>query len=107
MSGKKRPHRTERRAGERATRKLVHDRQRLATLEAGGAPDRPITVTSSSVIEVRARSMLCPLCAGNLLVDEHSALMHEGHSLRAAHVTCQLCGVKRAIYFAITSPLLS
>ena len=52
---KKRP-RAEARLRQRALGKLVRDKQRLAALEAGGAPDRPIEVPSSSVIPVRARS---------------------------------------------------
>jgi hypothetical protein len=102
---KKRTPRTERRAGEHRARKLVREKQRLAALEVGGAPDRPIEVTSSPVIDVRARSLRCPLCDGAYRLDDHTAATHEGRSLRIAHVTCQQCGVARQLWFRITSPL--
>ncbi len=90
---------------ERATRKLVLDKQRLAALEPGGAADRPIEVSSSAVIPVRARSQRCPLCGGSLLLDEETATMIDGKSLRTAHLTCQQCGVRRELWFRIGSPL--
>ena len=68
----KRP-RTAERVRERDTRKLIRDRQKLALLEPGGSAGRPIEVTSSSVIAVRARSIRCPLCDGELRLDEETA----------------------------------
>src|SRR3954447_1891626 len=105
MSSKKRTPRAERRAGERSQRKLVRERQRLASLEVGGTPDRPIDVSSSSVIEVRARSLRCPLCDGPFRLDDQTAHLHGHKSLRAVHVTCSQCGVARQLWFHITSPL--
>jgi hypothetical protein len=97
--------RTERRQRERAARELVRDRQRLAALEVGGAPDRPIEVPSSSVIAVRARSMKCPLCGGELRLEEETAETHGGVRLRAAGMMCVRCGVARTLWFRIGSPL--
>jgi hypothetical protein len=94
--------RTERRERERAARQLVRDRQRLAALEPGGSRERPIEVVSSSVIGVRARAHPCPLCGGSLRLDEESA---PSAKLRAAHMTCVRCGVKRQLWFVISSPL--
>ncbi len=97
MSDKKRP-RTERRASEREARKLVQARQQLASLARGGAPERPIEVVSSSVIEVRAEGMRCPLCDGPLRVEDHRA---PAANLRAVDVRCRLCGVPRTLWFRI------
>ena len=96
--------RTARRIRERAARELVRDRQKLAALEPGGAPERPIEVSSSSVIAVRARSLQCPLCGGALQLDDETAATA---TLRAAHVTCKRCGVARQLWFHITSALPS
>ncbi len=101
MSGK-RP-RTERRERERAQRKLARDRQRLAELSPGGTPERPITVPSSSVIPVRARSLRCPLCDGEYTLGDETATADR----RAVQVTCRRCGVGRRIWFALGSPLPS
>jgi hypothetical protein len=101
---KRRP-RTARRERERAARKLVRDRDRLASLEEGGAPERPIEVDSASVIPGRARSRPCPLCGGALQLDEETAESVEGRRLRCAHMTCRQCGIGREIWFRIGSPL--
>jgi hypothetical protein len=102
VSKKRLSARGERRAGERAAKKLVRAKEELALLEAGGGPERPIEVDSSSVIEVRARSMRCPLCEGGFQVEDHTA---EGGRLRAVHVRCARCGVARRIWFRIGSAL--
>jgi hypothetical protein len=95
--------RTERRQRERAARQLVRDQQRLAALEPGGAPDRPIPVPSSSVIPVRARAQPCPLCGGSLRLDDETA---ESATLRATHMSCMRCGVARRLWFVISGPPL-
>ena len=105
MSGKKRPARTERRAAERDARKLARARHELAALEPGGAPDRPIEVVSSSVIEVRAASLPCPLCGGAMRVEEQLARKIDGRSLRVVEVRCVLCGIPRSLWFRISPPL--
>jgi hypothetical protein len=104
---KKRPERSERRERERAARKLVRARERLAGLEVGGSPARPFEVPSSSVIDVRARAQPCPQCGGRLRLDEQTAEKIDGVSLRATHLVCQLCGTPRVFWFRITSPLPS
>jgi hypothetical protein len=99
--------RTERRQRERAAVKLVHAREKLARLEPGGAPDRPIEVPASPVIAVRARAHPCPQCGGSLRLDEETAETIAGRSLRAAHLSCQTCGAPRTLWFRIGSPLPS
>jgi len=91
--------RTERRIDERKARQLVRDKQRLALLEPGGSPERPIDVPTSSVIPVRARATPCPLCGGSLRLDEETAQQR----LRAAHMTCQRCGVKRQLWYQLST----
>lgn len=93
----KRP-RTERRIAERDARKLVRDREKLATLSTGGARAHPIEVTSASVVEVRVRNLACPQCNGEYRVLEHEA---PAAGLREVVVRCQLCGTKRTLWFRI------
>lgn len=96
---KKRP-RTERREAERAQAKLADARIKLATLEAGGAPDRAIAVGSASVIEVHAAGLPCVACGEAVRIDEHIA----GDGLRVVRVRCPRCGHRREIFFRISMP---
>lgn len=98
--GRKRPERTARRRGEREARQLVRDRERLASIVPGGSPERPIEVSSSAVIEGRARAQHCPQCDGSYLVEDHQA---ESATLRRIVVTCQRCGVGRRLWFKIVA----
>jgi hypothetical protein len=96
----KRP-RTERRQAARALRKDIHDRQRLAASGPGGAPDRPLRISSASVIESRARSVPCIQCGGQLDLVHHGA---EGASLRRLELVCRLCHAPRELWFLIETP---
>ena len=98
--GRKRPERTERRARERAARQLVRDREKLASLVAGGAPERPIEVVSSAVIEGRVGAMPCAQCEGRYRVVDHRSA---GAGVRAVDVRCDRCGVARTLWFRIVS----
>jgi predicted Zn finger-like uncharacterized protein len=98
--GRKRPERTARRKAERDSRQLVRDREKLATLVAGGSPERPIEVPSSAVIEGRAQSQRCPQCGGSYRIENHQA---PSGSERVVAVRCQLCGVARKLWFKITT----
>jgi hypothetical protein len=84
--------------------KLGRDRERLAALEPGGSPDRPILVQSAAVIEIRARAQRCLRCDGGLALDEHAAITVGTHSLRVTHLRCTQCGTARQIYFEIVVP---
>jgi len=92
---------------ERDAVKLAQARTKLASLEAGGAPNRPIEVTSASVVEPMASSMPCAVCGERVRVEEHTAETVEGRALRAAHVKCVQCGVKRTIWFRLGALLPS
>jgi uncharacterized protein (DUF1786 family) len=103
MSTKKPRARTARRASEREARKLADDLERLARMERGGAPDRPIEVASASQVDVHARDARCPVCTGLVRLEDHTAETIGGVRLRVAHVRCGQCGRKRAIYFRLVS----
>jgi len=96
----KKRERTERRARERELRKLVRDRERLASFEPGGSAERPITVDSPAVIEVRVRSLTCPQCTGTYKLNEHTA---PSSGLREVLVTCTQCHVSRSLWFRLGS----
>jgi hypothetical protein len=96
----KRP-RTERRQAERALRKDVGARQRLAASGPGGAADRPLVVASASVIEGRARSIPCIQCGGELELRQHRA---EAAGLRRVELVCRLCHAPRDLWFRIEAP---
>jgi hypothetical protein len=93
--------RATRRQADRDVQKLMRDRTRLAALEKGGAPDRPIQVMSASEVEIAARATPCIQCAGIVRVDEHVAETIGAERLRVAHVSCPACGTKRALYYRI------
>jgi hypothetical protein len=87
---------------ERALRKEVVDRERLAAKAPGGARDRPIVVTTVSVIESIARSAPCPQCGGELDLKDHAA---PGGDLRLVKAVCRLCHAPREIWFEVQMPM--
>ena len=100
--------RTERRKMERGAVKLARARAKLASLEPGGAADRPIEVTSASVVEVHASSLPCVACgASGVRIDEHVAVTIDERPLRIARTICPRCGVRRDVYFRIATTLPS
>jgi hypothetical protein len=96
----KRSERTERRARERAARRLVRDRERLARLEPGGSAEHPIDVDSPAVIEGRVDTMRCPQCEGEYTLDDHQSA---AAGLRVVSVTCRMCHVSRQVWFRLGS----
>jgi hypothetical protein len=94
--------RTERREAEREAKKLAAARMKLALVEAGGSPARPIEVSSASVIEPHATTLPCAACgARGVRLEEHAA----EQGLRVTRVLCQRCGARREIWFRIgTTP---
>jgi len=100
--------RTERREREREAVKLAKARLKLAALETGGAPDRPIDVESASTIEVHATSTPCASCGEHgVRVEEHTAETIDDRRLRVVRVMCPRCGVRRAVYYRIAPAMLS
>ena len=104
---KKRPRtksdRTTRREVERTGVKLAEARLDLARLEPGGSPERPIELSSASVVEPHAAGLACAACGGTTRVLEHTA--RTAPPLRVAHVGCTRCGVERDVYFRLVQPL--
>jgi hypothetical protein len=100
LAKNKRP-RTERRQAERALRKDVGARQKLVVAGPGGARDRPLVVSSASVIDGRARSIPCIQCGGQLDLLQHTA---ESSALRLVKLICRLCHAPREIWFRIEAP---
>ncbi len=100
----KRP-RTERREAERAAAKLATQRDKLARLEPGGAPEHPIDVTTAAVIEAHARSLPCVRCGEqHARLDGHEARAVGGRHLRVIDSSCPRCGAGRTLYFRIVAP---
>lgn len=101
--------RTERRKAERAAVKLAGSRTKLAALEPGGSAERPLDVTSASVVEPQASSMPCAACGEQgIRIDDHTALhLDGGRTLRVVAARCPWCGFKRNVYFRIAPQLLS
>jgi uncharacterized C2H2 Zn-finger protein len=106
---KKRPERarTLRRNQTRQLEKLAAQRDRLFALEPGGAPERPIDVSSASLVEPRAAGMHCPRCDEPFKLEAHNAPSSEGMRLREAVVRCPRCGQQRSIWFRLTGPALN
>jgi hypothetical protein len=70
-----------------------------ASLLPGGSRDRPIKVTSASVVEVRAQALTCPYCAlGTYRVEEHVSL---APGVRRVDVTCRHCSAPRSLWFRL------
>jgi hypothetical protein len=101
MTKKPRP-RTKLRQSARAVDKLRAARERLFELEVGGAAERPLSVTSSAVVEAHAESVPCPRCEGKLEVSEHVAVTVQGVRLREARMRCRQCGTTRSLWFRIS-----
>jgi hypothetical protein len=93
--------RTVQRAADRAQEKLARDLEKLARLAPGGSPERAIAIVSPAEVEVRAGSTPCPICQGELRVEEHAAETIAGVRLRVAKVACAGCRARRAIYFRL------
>jgi len=105
VSRQKPPPRASRRTRARDHGRLVRDLERLARLEPGGAPDRPLDVESPSQVEVMAAGRPCPLCKGTLRLEEHAAATVGTRCLRVAHLRCTGCRVQRSLYFRLVERL--
>ncbi len=104
MGARKLSGRAARREQARALEKLGVAREKLAKLEAGGAPARPLDVESASQVEAHARSLPCLRCEGSYRLEEHRAETLDGERLRVTDLVCVACGARRSVYFRITPP---
>ena len=107
MAKKKKRPRAQRRALGRELRKLIEKKERLAELEPGGSPERPIEVPSASVVELRAVELGCIHCDQRPRVDAHDARVVEGRGLRRVRLSCPRCGSKREVWLRIASRALN
>ena len=97
--------RTDRREATRAAEKLARQREKLALLDPGGTPERPIDVTTAAVIEPHARAEPCLRCGERAArVAEHEAREIDGSRLRVVRIACPRCGAGRTLYFRIVQP---
>jgi len=87
--------------------KLVEDRERLAGLEPGGSPERPILLEAASQLTLRTQSFTCLACDGPLRYVEDRVLELNGELRRAAMAECKQCGKRREVWFQIVVKLLN
>jgi len=78
--------------------------ERLAGELPGGAPERPIEVSSSSVVELKARATPCPQCTGQLELKGDRAESSARGVLRAVDLVCRRCHATRTLWFRIAAP---
>jgi hypothetical protein len=106
VAKKKLSPRAERRLAARAAGKLGAARERLASLEPGGAPSRPLPLESASQVEPHALSLPCLRCGAAYRLDEHAAVPvpRDGGAemLRVARLQCAQCGARREVWFRLT-----
>ncbi len=100
MSAPKRA-RAARREKQRKFEKAVAALDKLAISGPGGTPERAIAVTSSTLVELRARAIPCPLCGGTMDMGDHAAVFHAAVQLRRVAVMCRGCHKGRDLYFSI------
>lgn len=106
------PPRAARRAAARAADKLASARRRLAALEPGGTPERPLDVISASVVEPHAASLECLACGrAPTRVEDHSVRFDGGSEatwrVRVVSVKCPSCGAERELFFRVGTTLPS
>jgi hypothetical protein len=96
----KRP-RTLAREAARDAQKLTEAKAKLAAIEAGGCPERPIEVASASLVEPRALHFACLACDGALELVDHR-VRHEGSALlRELVVQCKRCSRRRTVWVRV------
>jgi hypothetical protein len=105
VSSKPKRARTARREQQRQLKKGVEQRERLASAAPAGSPEQALSVSSASVVEIRARAIPCPQCGGAFDVEAHDADVRGGDLLRVVRVSCRLCHARRKLWFKVEPPL--
>jgi hypothetical protein len=95
------------RAQERKREKLYQARVKLALLDAGGSPERPLDVSSASVLELRAEAEPCLRCGDVARCNEHTTHQGPNGLLRLLKLECRNCGTERSLYFRIVASYLN
>ena len=91
----------------RTARKLAEDRERLAALEPGGSAERPLEVSSASIVESRARDLGCLHCEGLPRVEGQDAVRIEDRVLRRVRLGCPRCGSRREVWVRVVGHLVN
>jgi Fe-S-cluster-containing dehydrogenase component len=99
--------RTANRELERKLAKLYEARQKLAALDPGGSPERPLDVSSASVVQARAEAQHCLRCNLTLRCEEHTTFESPNGLLRVAKLECRGCGATRDFYLRIVGSFLN
>lgn len=104
VSGKPKRARAARREQQRHLQKDVRLRERAAVTAPGGSAAQAITVSSASVVEIRARAIPCVQCGGALDIEAHDADVQAGELLRVVRAICRLCHTRRQLWFKVDPP---
>ncbi len=68
----------------------------------GGAPERPVVVSSASVVEARAERETCPICDVPMRIEGHSVdATSTEEPLRVVALRCRRCRHHRPFYVRI------
>ena len=95
------------REGARKQERLYEDREKLRHLEPGGTPERPLEVSSASVVEARAETERCFRCDLPMRTEEHATRETATGLLRAVRLRCLRCGAPREVFLRIAVPSLN
>jgi hypothetical protein len=93
--------RKQRREHERELRKEVRRIERAAASAPGGSAEHPLPVTSSAVVELRARATPCLQCGGELELRGDRATSTPRGVLRAIDTVCRRCHAPRVLWLLI------
>ena len=96
--------RRKRREHERALRDQVRLREKVAAGLPGGSAERPIDVSSASVVEGKARATPCIQCEGDLELRGDRAVSTARGLLREIALACRRCHAPRTLWFRIGPP---
>jgi hypothetical protein len=96
--------RRQQREQQRVLRKSVRQLERLAAELPGGSPERPIDVTSASVVETKARAIQCVQCDATEmeLRGDHATSTARG-VLRELAMVCRQCHAARTLWFRVAT----
>jgi hypothetical protein len=73
----------------------------MARQQPGSTPDAPIDVSTSAVVEIKARAAQCPQCGGELEVHADRADSTPRGVLRELHLRCRVCHAPRTLWFRV------
>ncbi|HEX3904135.1 MAG TPA: hypothetical protein VH853_14950 [Polyangia bacterium] len=96
--------RRQQREQQRALRKTVRQIERLAGELPGGSAERPLDVTSASVVETRARATECIQCdAVEMEIRGDRATSTARGVLREVAMVCRRCHAGRTVWVRVAA----